>query len=343
MLLGAVAVGAFLLFRSFRSRSRTSDQRPTGPGAPPPPVDLDTLNTRASHALVRLDDTLRGSEQELGFAQAQFGVEATRRFTEVLAAAKKDALAAFTLRQRLDDHIPETDDERRTMLTQILQLCERAGTAIEEQTEAFDELRDVQARAPEVLDETEQRAREVAARIPAAAQALEALRRTYPASALASVAGNPEQAEQLLDAARESVEQGRQSVTDGDRAAAVVAARTAENAVEQAVHLLEAVDRAGTELAGASAAIASGIASLGSDLDDAARLAPRDPAVQAAATHARGCVTPRVPRDPGATRSPSCTTCARRRPSSTERWSPLAVRRSRPSAPAPSCATPWDR
>ena len=297
LLLGAVAVGGFLLFRSLRRRTgpgaggspAAGDGRggPAGPGAAPAPVDTATLDARASTALVRLDDTLRASEQELGFAQAQFGIEETRRFTEVLEAAKQDALAAFTLRQRLDDDVPETEDERRSMLTQILQLCGRAGAAIGEQTEAFDGLRDLQARAPEVLAQTGQRADEVEARVPAARRALETLARTYPASALASVTRNPDQATALLAAARESVEQGRTAVGAGDRAAAVTAARTAENAVAQAVALLEAVDRAGQELAGASAAIASGIASLGSDLDDAARLAPRDGSVQAAAMHAR--------------------------------------------------------
>ncbi|WP_146905162.1 TPM domain-containing protein [Cellulomonas aerilata] len=291
LLLGAVALGAFLLFRTFRNRGRAAAGAAGAPGpdgAPAPePIDTATLDTRASAALVRLDDAIRASEQELGFAQAQFGLEETRPFAQVLEAAKKDALQAFTLRQRLDDEIPETEDERRAMLSQILQLCGRAGAAIDEQTEAFDALRDVQARAPELLEDTDRRASEIAARVPAAQSALESLRRTYPPAALASVSSNPDQAAQLLQAAHESVEQGRSALAGNDRAAAVLAVRTAENAVAQAVSLLGAVDRAGQELAGASAAIASGIASLGSDLDDAARLAPRDPGVQAAAMHAR--------------------------------------------------------
>ncbi len=293
LLLGAVAVVGFLLVRSFRSRKNAAAGPGGGgpgtsdaPGAPEQ-VDTPTLDRRASTALVRLDDTLRASEQELGFAQAQFGDSETRRFGEVLAAAEKDALTAFTLRQRLDDDVPETEDERRGMLTQILGLCGRAGAAIDQQTEAFDALRDLHTRAPEVLEETDRRAAEVEARVPGATRTLDGLAATYPASALASVRQNPEQATRLLAAAHESVDEGRAAVTAGDRAAAVTAARTAENAVAQAVSLLDAVERAGQELAGASVAIASGVASLGSDLDDAARLAPRDTAVQTAAMHAR--------------------------------------------------------
>ena len=280
-LLGVAVIGAVLVVRSLRSRSARAGA-PATPGAPAE-VDTSTLDRRTSGALVTLDDELRSAEQELGFAQAQFGAEATRTFTDVLAAAKADALQAFGLRQRLDDAEPETEVERRAMLTQILELCTRADAALGEQTESFDALRDLQARAPELLEETDRRATEVAARIEPATGTLARLGATYPATSLASVAANPDQAAALLAAARESVEQGRAALTAEDRPVAVEAARTAEHAVAQAAGLLDAVDRAGDELAGASAAIAAGITSLGSDLDDAARLAPGDPAVGAAA------------------------------------------------------------
>lgn len=45
------------------------------------------LDRRSASALVGLDDALRSSEQELGFAQAEFGPDATREFEKVLADA----------------------------------------------------------------------------------------------------------------------------------------------------------------------------------------------------------------------------------------------------------------
>ncbi|WP_207219031.1 TPM domain-containing protein [Pengzhenrongella frigida] len=283
-LIGLAVIGGLLLFRSLRSRSKATG--PGGPGGQPAPVDTATLDRQASAALVTLDDELRASEQELGFAQAQFGEEATRTFTTVLAAAKAAGLQAFGLRQRLDDSEPETDEQRRAMLVQILQLCTQADAALDEQTEAFDALRDLQARAPELLEATDRRAVEVSARIAPADEALRRLAETYPTTSLTTVYTNSENASGLLAAARESVAEGRAAVAAGDLAAAVVAARTAENAVAQSVSLLDAIDRAGQELAGATAAITAGIASLGADLDDVARLAPGDPAVGAAAAAA---------------------------------------------------------
>ena len=283
-LVGLVVIGGFLLFRSVRNRAR-APQPQTGPGQPAP-VDTKTLNRQASGALVTLDDELRASEQELGFAQAQFGEVATRTFTTVLAAGKSDALEAFRLRQLLDDDQPETEDQRRAMLTQILALCTRADASLHEQTESFDALRDLQARAPALLEETDGRATALGARIEPATRTLAGLAATYPATSLASVSTNPGHATQLLAAAHASVEVGRAALTDDDRAGAVEAGRTAEHAVAQAASLLDAVDRAGDELVGATAAIAAGIASISSDLDDAARLAPGDPAVRAAAAAA---------------------------------------------------------
>ena len=280
-LVGLVVIGGFLVYRSMRSK-------PAGPSTPgqPAPVDLTTLNSQASAGLVTLDDELRASEQDLGFAQAQFGLEATERFTGVLAGAKAAALQAFGLRQRLDDAVPETEPEQREMLTQILQLCTQADAALDEQTEAFNALRDLEARAPQVLEDTDRRAVEVSARIDPARQTLTQLAATYPAPSLASVSTNPDHAANLLGAAREAVQTGRAAITAEDRGAAVAAARTAESAVAHAVSLLDGVDRAGSELAGATAAIAARITSLGSDLSDVARLAPNDPTVGAAATTA---------------------------------------------------------
>ncbi|PZR54383.1 TPM domain-containing protein [Xylanimonas oleitrophica] len=267
-----------------------------------PTQDLDR---RASSALVAIDDALRTSEQELGFAQAEFGLEATTAFERALAQAREDVRQAFALRQHLDDSTQEAEPQRRELLTRIVTLCDGAADALDEQTAAFDDLRKIAERAPQVLDETLQRADEIAARIDVSRQALATLSSTYPASALASVSANPDQAASLVDGARSAVEQGRAALAKRDRGTAVAHARGAQNALGQAVTLLDAVDRAGQDLAEAGPRLERGIASITQDIADAARLAPLvsaagDASVAPAEAEARAAVEEaRAARDGG--------------------------------------------
>nr|WP_246401286.1 TPM domain-containing protein [Jiangella mangrovi] len=254
-------------------------------------LSLDDLDKRASAALVEIDDALKTSEQELGFAQAQFGTEATTEFSALLEQAKQQVAQAFTLRQRLDDSEPETEQQARAMTRQIIVTCGEVSDALDAQAAAFDELRDLHARVPEVLDETAQRAAEVEQRVATARTQLEQLALSYPPAALASVSGNPDQAARLLTAAREAVAAGQASLQGDDRSAAVVQARAAEDAVGQAAKLLDAVAGAKDELETAGQRIGTAIESVSLDIADAARLAPSDPAITAASATAQQAVT----------------------------------------------------
>ncbi|HWS58617.1 MAG TPA: TPM domain-containing protein [Actinotalea sp.] len=284
LLVGLAVLAVILLVRTLRRRAPGS-ARPTQ--GPPSPDALPTaeLGRRASSALVALDDAVTTSDQELGFAQAQFGPEQTAEFVDVVARARTALARAFTLRQRLDDAEPETEPQARALMLEIVALCDEADRALDAQAEAFDRLRDLHARAPQVLEETGRRAEEVARRLPAAQSALTTLAATYRPAALGSVRDNVAQATALLDGARAGVAQGLAAVT-ADRGTAVALARTAEDAVAQAVRLLDAVDRAGTDLSQADGRIDAALASLGADVADAARIAPADPAVRSAVTAA---------------------------------------------------------
>ncbi|MFI2103053.1 TPM domain-containing protein [Isoptericola sp. NPDC019693] len=267
----AGGVGGWLWVRSRR--------RKEGAAAPAGPGDLSAVPTpelerRVGTALVEIDDALRTSEQELGFAQAEFGLEATQEFSAALETAKADVAQAFHLRQELDDEVPEDEPRRRQLLARVLELTEHAGASLDAQTDAFDELRALQQRAPELLDETEQRAGEIEARVPVARETLDGLAASYPTSALASVRGNPDQATALVAHAREAVASGRTALTGRTRAAAVAHLRAAQNALGQAATLLDAVDQAGAQLATAGADLDKGLASIGQDVTDAARLVP---------------------------------------------------------------------
>ncbi|KGM14627.1 hypothetical protein N867_18915, partial [Actinotalea fermentans ATCC 43279 = JCM 9966 = DSM 3133] len=251
---------------------------PAAPGGAPAtgPAALPTaeLTSVAARGLVAVDDALKASEQELGFAQAQFGIDATAPFAAVLATGKQTLAQAFALRAQLDAG-DQPEPRRRELLLEIVRLCEEVDAALDAQTAEFARLRDLQARAPQVLAEIRQRVGEVQGRLPTARAAYEQLQARYPASALASVAGNLEEAERLLTGALTNVDQGEAAVA-GDRAAAVARARLAEDAVTRAGTLLDSVDRAGTDLAEAGSRIDAALASLAQDLADVDRLAAGD-------------------------------------------------------------------
>jgi hypothetical protein len=249
-----------------------------------------SLNARASAALVAIDDAVKTSEQELGFAEAQFGLEATATFGKALDAAKTSVARAFAIRQQLDDAVPETEPEARAMAAQIIHTCTQVGLDLDAHTQEFDALRDLQTRAPELLDEVVQRAADTSRRIQAARTTLEDLSASYPATALASVSSNPDQVDRLMAGIAAAVAVGRSALATGDREAAVRAARSGEAALAQAISLLDAVDHAAAALAAACRQLGDTIASLSSDVIEAARLAPSDPAVNAQAATATAAI-----------------------------------------------------
>lgn len=307
LVVGAVLVAVVLLVVVLRSRAKRRAGQPVGAGPgrgapvePPPPPDsleaklaqlsTEELRTRAGSALVQLDDAVRSSDQELGFAEAQFGLQAIQSFSTALTTAKGHLSEAFGIQARLEDSSPESEAEQRGMLTRIVLLCAQADDLLDDQAEAFAHLRNLREHAPEALNEIEQRAGEIEATIPPAELALTQLHATYPDSALTSVARAPQQARSLLAAAREAVTSGRQRLQENDRGGAVAYARTAEDALQQAVTLIESVHQGSTELAEARAKLDPAIDSIRADLIDAGNLGAGDSGVQALVPRANNAI-----------------------------------------------------
>lgn len=249
-------------------------------------LSTDELERRASSALVAVDDNLKTAEQELGFAQAQFGPEATASFEAAVQRSKAAVTRAFTLRQQLDES-PGAEPRKRVVLAEIITLSDEVIRTIDTESEQLTALRTLQATVPQALAETRERIATARARVEPARGTLSTLAVTFPASALASVSTNPDQAVRLLDAAADAVTAGEAAVTADDRAAAVAHSRAATQAVGQAVTLLDAVDSAGSDLADAGPRLDAALTSISSDLADAERLGAGDPAVTVAADRAR--------------------------------------------------------
>ena len=104
-------------------RAAAGDQRTTPVPTPPPrrrrdefsDVATEELGYRASSALIEVDDAVRTSEQELSAARGHFGDEAVAEFTAALEQSRADMVAAFEIRQRLDDETPEDEPTKRAM------------------------------------------------------------------------------------------------------------------------------------------------------------------------------------------------------------------------------------
>ncbi|WP_010205052.1 TPM domain-containing protein [Salinibacterium sp. PAMC 21357] len=255
-----VGVGAFAFYR-LRRRNRAVDG-----DTPVEGVSQEELNRRAGSALVDLDDALKTSEQELGFAIAQFGSAATTDFEASLAQATEAVAQAFGLRQKLDDSEPETAEQKRAMTIQIIELCEQADELLDAQADAFDQLRQLETNAPAALAETATLIATASNRIPDVERAFAALNSSYSPAALNSVADNVERARALLAAVIESSTAASTAIDAQKLGEAAVAVRTAQAQLGQSIQLMDAVDSLTAELASAEIMLAAAITDTTGDI-----------------------------------------------------------------------------
>lgn len=109
------------------------------------------LAKEANRLLIETDDAIRSARQELGFAEAQFSEADIMPFRAALDAAATELRAAFTVRQQLDDAVPEDPPTRARMLGEIVERCKRGRTLVDEQLARLQSLRDLERTAPDIL------------------------------------------------------------------------------------------------------------------------------------------------------------------------------------------------
>jgi hypothetical protein len=274
---GGIAVvggGAYLISRR-RKRPKGAD----APAAPDLPKDefsdvsTSDLSYRASQALLDVDNAVQRSEQELSAARGHFGDEAVAPFAAALEQSKADMVRAFEIRQQLDDDVPEPEAQQRAMSADIIRACTAADGRLDAQVAAFDRLRSLEANAPAFVDGLAKRLTTVQQRVPAVAQAWATLHGRYASTASAPVAGNVEQATQLIAGAATEIEQARAELVQPGPAVAVVSGRAAEDALTQAETLLDGIGRREAELVDAAQRFAGAKAEISQDLAEARALA----------------------------------------------------------------------
>ena len=229
-----------------------------------------------------MDDAIKTSTQELGFATAQFGEAATEEISRVLAEARADLDKAFEIQQTLDDETPDSDAEVRAATTRIIELCEGAGARLDDKAEAFDELRRLEQNAPEALARVQEEREQVLGALATADATLARLRGSYADEALAAVADNPSQARSRIEFADEQIAIATAAIGAGRGGEAAVGIRAAEEAVSQARLLEQAVETLAVDLVEGERGAQALITELERDIVTASTLPDGDGRVAAA-------------------------------------------------------------
>ncbi|PSL36802.1 hypothetical protein CLV49_0400 [Labedella gwakjiensis] len=270
--------------------------------------ELRELETRAGSALVHADDRVQASEDEVGFAAAEFGEAATADFTRALSRSRERLREAFALKQKLEDAFPDTVEERREWNRRIIELAAAAEQALAEQSDAFTSLRSLEQQAPSAVRSIRSRIAELEPGIESSERLLERLRERYSDDALRAIGRNPAQARELVVYAERSLGVAEDRVGAKRAGEATVPLQTAEEAVHRAGQLVAAVERFEVDALRAESTLAAVIADTESDIVEARRLTGtlRDvsarPAIESAIARAQDALTvvtaPSERRDP---------------------------------------------
>ncbi|MEU4416162.1 TPM domain-containing protein [Nocardia salmonicida] len=275
-----VVAGGLMLFarkrRGDRDRAELTNARAVDPtdSAALAKMSLPTLHALSRERLVEIDDAVRTSGEELTLATSEFGETAVTPFRSALDAARTATAKAFTIRQQLDDAVPETPDQQRAMLIELIATAGKADRELDAQVTDFDAMRDLLIDAPARLDALTRDIVELTARMPGSEAELGRLGSTYPPSVIAPIHDNVRMAQERITFAENNIDSARTALTQpvGQQGGAVAAIRAAEGAIGQAKTLLDAVDQAATNIQQARDGLPAALDELRADLSSAKSL-----------------------------------------------------------------------
>ncbi len=255
-----VVLGSVFLWSFLRKRKRAAAEIAAARDADlsdPRALDAlsaDALDQRAQDLLVETDNAVQTSAEELVLAEEEFGAKATAPFRDALEHARTALAAAFGIRQRLDDAIPESAAERRGLLTELLTQTDRANSELNARATEFQEMRNLLINAPERLDALTQQMVATTAQFDGSAAALDRLRQRFATTALSSIAPNLDMARERVAFADENITAAREVLSRrvGAQGPAVASIRAAESALDQAGQLLDAIASADEDISQAS-------------------------------------------------------------------------------------------
>ncbi|WES66151.1 hypothetical protein P0L94_08745 [Microbacter sp. GSS18] len=236
------------------------------------------LARRAGKVLVAADERIRLTTDELAFAEAELGPNATKDLREALDAVRTHLGEAFHLHQLNHDEIPDTPEELRTRNARIVQLCEWAEDLLDDRTAALEEPIERARRAPAIIDGVRRDAERLRAQLPAARATVQRLSARYSEGAMAKIAANPAEAEQLLGFAEHSAGVAERRRDAGAREHANTALEAATESARRAETLLDAIESFEIEALRAESTLTAIVEDSREDLAEAIK-EPASPAV----------------------------------------------------------------
>jgi uncharacterized membrane protein YgcG len=268
---GIALVGIWIASRLAARREAEERDRETG-----------RLARQANAQLLAMDDRIRAAEQEAGFVEAEFGEDAATPFRTAIGEARDALKAAFSVRQKLDDEVPEDPPTRAGMLKEILDDCGRGNAALDAQAARIKELRDLEQHADQILAALPAKVATQATRLDGAQAAVASLA-GYAESTSLSVKGNVAEARKGLAGATAAIRTGTTAVAAGDRPAAARAIATAQEGVAGAAGLLDAIDNLMASVRDAHDRLPDELTAAKADLDSARAAVAAEPGAGAAA------------------------------------------------------------
>ena len=235
-------------------------------------VPIGALDDLSRSLVVKVDNAIRTSANELVLAVEEFGEAQTAPFAAAVDSARETLKQAFAVRQKLDDTVPEPLPERRDLLTRVVVSAAKANKELDTQTEAFHQMRDLVINAPERLDALTQQLVTVTARVEPCEQKLTALKGEFAESALASVARNVNAARERIGFADKAITRGRELAAKpvaGEVGELVDNIRGGESSLQQANTMLDAVDSAASDIRKAVSTLPSAIADIQKGINEA--------------------------------------------------------------------------
>jgi uncharacterized membrane protein YgcG len=261
-----------------RGRRRTAEERDRR---------LGELARQANARLVASDEAVREATTELGFAEAQFHEDDVTPLRAALGTAKQELHAAFELRQRLDDDIPETPEQRGALLQQIVTHTDRIDQVLAAEYARMADLRELEEQAPALLVQLRSQV-DAATERWQAADPLHARLAAASPTARDATRGNLTEADKHLQATRRTIDAGTAALDATERPTAARAVREAQLELAAADQLLLAIERAVAELDEAEREIDAALRAAAGALDDATVVAtPAPPMPPAQVTQAR--------------------------------------------------------
>lgn len=289
---GAGAVGVWAWRRRRRRADGTSIGTPGTPSqaagapgtarvpgaAPADPLagmDLAQLRAEAGPLLVAADDAVARSAEELEFARAQYGDEAVRPFEAALAQARESLTRSFQLQQQLDDDIPDTEQQQRSWLTEIIRGCRAAQASLTAKQEEFARLRRLEDSPAEAISAAGNGVEQERARLERTRPRIRELTGRFAVGAVEPILDSLDEAGRRLDLAAESVDRARTHLEAGEVSAAALAVRGAEEATGQVRSVIAAAERSAGELEQARASLEEALEQAEADVAEAQALLGR--------------------------------------------------------------------